>query len=60
MMYQTYLYNKIYTFFKKASIITNPIRYRIPNMMNSVFVVKKLASNIENMPAQPQPVNVIA
>ena len=49
-----------YTFFKKASIITNPTRYRIPNMMYSVFVVKKLASNIENMLAQPQPVNVTA
>lgn len=50
----------IYTFFKKASIITNPTRYRIPSTMNKVFVVKKFANKIENMPAQPQPVSVTA
>lgn len=36
------------------------MRYSTPRMMKSVPVVKKFASKIENIPAHPHPVSVIA
>lgn len=38
----------------------NPIKYNAPRMMKSVLVVNILASKIEKIPAQPQPVRVTA